>query len=393
MKKWLPLLLLFVLSLAGLALWRALSPPASTEKFALRSGQDGGLVVASASSAAAIGAILDGAQAAQPKAAAEASAGAAVWDLCGIGRVPVPASAKGTDGGLTDLPNHLGEAAHQQARQALLAAMSQGDARSRAAALVWQRHQSYAAAYAASAPPSTYEPSTALRSAILSLAEENADATIAAWALSTCQGDRACRQRASDTWLRLEPGNAVARLTALGQHPAQAQDALQAVIDAPQFNSHLGALAAQALAAMPSGIPAYVQSGLLVEALGLDLAIWDTDSWRDLNGLCKSPIPTNSAQETRCKAVASLLVARSDTLIGYQMGSRIGERAGWPKAQEEARREQANALVSSSQDFHVMEQPRSCEALQFMRQWVKDLVSKGEMVTMRERVAANKAAK
>jgi hypothetical protein len=311
-----------------------------------------------------------------------------VWDLCGIGRLPIPQAALAVaQGGLAELPKHLGETAHEQGRDALWRALAAGDARARAAALLWRATaRGVTVGLPAPAQPIVSEATEAFKAALLQLAEEQSDALIASWAVKACGGDRACRQRAADVWLRVDPVNAAALLPALALYPERKQQLAAAIAGSMQFNSYYGALAGKVLVAMPNEVPPYVQQGLLVEVLGLD-STFGISELSSLLALCNPAPAVGSAEQSRCAAIASLLVARSDTLLTHNVGSRMGELAGWPKEQEEARRAHATGGLSM---FTFFEQPMSCAAIESSRAWVRDMASKGEMATLRERAAAAK---
>jgi hypothetical protein len=183
--------------------------------------------------------------------------------------------------------------------------------------------------------------------------------------------------------------HAAAWLPALWPHSERAQQTAETIAAAEQFNSRYGVLASSAMAVMPNQVPPYVQQNLLVEALAMEGAA--LPGFQSLMAMCRPALFTGGAAPAPapvpapCTAVAHLLVERSVTLRGHQIGSNIGEWGGWPKAQEEARRAQASAKLSSIAFF---DQPMSCATVEAARGWVREVATKGEMATLRERAAA-----
>jgi hypothetical protein len=381
--------------LVGFAWWHFTVPRAATESFVLQSDRDEVFFVVKESGAGASAATSSSGKS-NPTAPAQFSAvngpDFLVWDLCGIGRLPIPQALLAVaQGGWSELPKHLGESADQLGREALLGAMAQGHARARAAATLWRKTaHALAAAGMRSASSGVPDTAQAVQARLLELAESSQDAVIASWALHACEADEPCRKRASAIWLRIEPGNAAAWLPLLVLQPQRREEVFAAVAKSERFSNHYGVMAAVTLAAMPSDIPPYVQQNLLVEALAIELGQGLSD-FRSLLDLCKPAPAAGSDKQARCDAIARLLIDRSDTLVAHLIGSRIGELAGWPKAQEEARRAQAQAMILtiSMMEFH---QPMSCASVEKSRAWVRDLASKGELTTMRERAAAALAA-
>jgi hypothetical protein len=131
-----------------------------------------------------------------PRVASAASAPVTHWDLCGVGRVPIPAAqAASAAGGLPELPEHLGTYAQEQARERALEALRRGSERERAVALLWADRQAGAPALGAMAAGTT-------------------DPMVLRLAMQVCggrlhAGTQACTSLAPDALARAEPDNLV----------------------------------------------------------------------------------------------------------------------------------------------------------------------------------------
>jgi len=280
---------------------------------------------------------------------------AAVWDLCGIGRMPRPAgAAKLNDDGLRELPPHLGAEPAAEALFQTAVRMGDGDARSRAAAVLLF-------GFDAQGQP--------LPQALEQLAAQNDDAAASAWAALRCQGEAAC-QSATERWTLREPGNAAAWLLWLRHHPGRTGDMEQALAHATHFDSQEDALLAATLAAVPPATPAYLEPALWVYAIGVQAAL-PMPQLHEAGTFCPLSALASPARRSACEQLARVMTAPDGDLVVLWAGARLAERLAWPaeSLQElQQRLKQAQAPKAGLDP----EQPLSCASVDALRKTLKD---------------------
>ncbi len=318
---------------------------------------------------------------------------AKVWDLCGIGRLPIPQALLAlATGRWTELPKHLGDTAQALGRERLQQALSQGDARARAAGLLLSHSYAQRDAWQTMATQNQREltaesdaqlaKAATTQQALLALAQSSQDPVIASWALASCGFMWPCRTQAAALWRQLDPSNAAALLVGPSQSPADQMPVIDAIAQSARFSSHFGSVAGTALAAMPADVPPYVQQLLLVDVIGLESVHVHLSGLAGLIPHCSPAPPPGSRQHATCQALARLLTERSDTLISQRIGFRLGELAGWPKAQVNEQMQKFNEL--SAQAVLLAESgPYSCAAVEKSRAWVREVAAKGELAALR----------
>jgi hypothetical protein len=325
------------------------------------------------------------------------------WDLCGIGRVPVPASsAASANDGSVELPPHLGREPLLAARLALGQALSARDARARAAGLFWA-----ITVLPIANPPATDKPDPAGASAaasaaavlaaaaqldaLLALAESSADPVVAVWALDACGDDNACSLRAARAWQRHDPGNAAPWAALLDLQPALREQAADAIFRSKKFQTYQGVLAGVVLAAMPPGVPLYVQQTLLSELLGGE-RLTAQRAFSSLSQLCRGAPGAIEVDRQNCDGIARVLVDHSDTAAAQRMGLIFAERAEWPKEEMAVRFKASNDMMFAERLMDRSEQPTSCVSHERTRSWIDGMARSGELQARRERAASLLAA-
>lgn len=292
-----------------------------------------------------------------------AARGGAVWDLCGVGRLPMPPGA--SPGERPELPEHLGATPLAEARGKLLAVLLGGDARAQVVAshmrentLAVQRDETAEA----------------------ELARAGRDPVAVSWALARCLTEP-CQQQALDRWVELEPDNAVPLLLRIGSRPRADETSLRPLWKARRAQAHWGVLSDTVRRAMPADLPGYVQMQLLSEAMVAEGAVLDVGHQTAL-ALCKPAPAAGTERQAGCTALARLMVERSDTLLGVMMGLQVGEAAGLDPAYL---RDKRAALEQLRAQFGRVEaeQPLSCEALRQAQQWVEAVAREGEIPALR----------
>lgn len=322
---------------------------------------------------AGVNAALTGADALVPDAF-----GVAVWDLCGVGRVPVPPgmAASGVDGS-AELPAHLGGDAQVVARQHLWSALESGGLRARAAAAAWQGF---------------WRERSSGNPALQALARGASDPVVLSWALAQCREWKACEGLSPADWARLEPDNAAPWSMLLDKAPPERAEVIQGLARSRRYQLHYGVLAGTVQEAMPSDIPPYLQMNLVSEALAIELAM-GMPPLQPLVALCRPAPPQGSAAHAVCDSLARVLADHSDTLLGLRIGLRLGEFAGWPIAEVQRRRAQADVLPTDAMMVMMgLAQPYSCRAVALQQAWMADLARLGELAAFRQWAAAASAA-
>ncbi|MDE2372524.1 MAG: hypothetical protein KGN16_26395 [Burkholderiales bacterium] len=310
---------------------------------------------------------------------------APVWDLCGVGRVPVPPDlAAGARQTGVELPPNLGERALVAAHARLLAAMDAGSARPRAAALL-MRQMVYPA------------PANALTPQVLAqqsahLAVGSGDPVLLAWAAQQCVSTASCPTDPAAAWSQVEPDNAVPWLLIAAHQPGKQAEALTALARATRYTSHYGAISAAVLDAMPADIPSYLQPQLLLQSFVVDGAMGGADS-AEAAKLCRPAPEAGSQRQALCRSLAALMVGQDDTALAYLIGLRVEVLAGMPGHHYQERRAAMQRLLTDTGMALIdWEHPYSCAAVERWQRWTRDRAALGELGAARAWAAAAASA-
>ncbi len=342
-------------------------------------------------------------------ASASASAAGRVWDLCGVGRVPIPPGlpASGNElGDLPDLPEPLGRQALALARQRTLAVLQAGTPRQRAAALVlgpalpalsqqealdqFSAAASAAAAAAAGLPRPPRGDDPALRE-LTALARDSSDPVVQALAHRGCSlaaDAGACRRNAARTWAQAQPDNAMpwALLADEDADPAVQTEAWRGIQQASLWDAQWGAVSAVVQGAVPADVPVYLRTLLGVETIGIDASMSLPGSvfkW------CRPAPEPGSQRQKECSRVATLMVEQSDTLLIHALGVRMGELAGWPAERIAVHRAEVKALLARDQQLPFdRAQPLNCVSAAQMLGQITAVGRLGELGAAREHLKA-----
>ncbi|HZF81285.1 MAG TPA: hypothetical protein VEZ89_16020, partial [Rubrivivax sp.] len=184
-----------------------------------------------------------------------------------------------------------------------------------------------------------------------------------------------------------EPSNAAAWLALQGSEPAATTEARAGLVAAQHFSLHSGVLVQEALQAVPPDAMPYLRLQVAVLAIGTDLGL-GFPGLQPLVALCTPPPPPGSEQQATCSAVARMVVERSDSVLGHAIGTRMGERAGWPAsrlAELHAERKRLDAaMLESPMD---MQQPFSCPSVDRVTQSFRERGELGELAYVRRKAA------
>jgi hypothetical protein len=207
---------------------------------------------------------VSGANSDVPTSGADSTSGAPThWDLCGVGRVPIPKAAPSgrlsaasaalqasiekyaaQHGIPAELPPHLGDEAVSQLLERTIQVLAQRGPRGLALASYLAR------------PESPDE--------LVQKAERGTDAVVARWAVASCkrvQGAH-CESRAARAWVRLDPNNAAAWAALLEVEPQAESEVMVGFAASKHFNLYERWITAEFLSAVPADAPEYLHKGL-----------------------------------------------------------------------------------------------------------------------------------
>ncbi len=293
---------------------------------------------------------------------------APVWDSCGVGRLPRPPGSTASGADLyTQMPAHLGADPTAAALERLVLALDAGNPRAQAAAVMLRGSDARGVA----AVP-----------ALAALAASSADPVVASWLLMRCGRQAPCSPADAQRWADLEPDNLAAWLRVAEHEPARLAEVLQRAPHAKRFDLHQMAWLDTVLQALPADVLPYVQMQVWAVVVGVEAAIAIPNV--GLLGVhCRAPLEPGSARQQDCAAIAQVLLAPSDNLIGRGVGLRIAERSGTPKAQTDAwRAEMAVGQQRLWQSFDA-QQPLSCKAVTQTQAWLQLRKQLGELGALR----------
>jgi hypothetical protein len=322
-----------------------------------------------------------------------------VWDLCGVGRLPIPPGLPDlASGGWTRLPKHLGEEAQDSGRERLQQAMGQGDARARGAALVLRLGYAQRFARTDSELKTAADAVEQTQQALLALAQGSGDPAVAAWAVASCRTDVACKAKANAVWRQVDPDNATPWMVELDLAQDDPTRALGAIARSARYFIYPSMVAAAALAAMPVDIPPYLQQRLLLDVMRMEDQQTPSHGFRGSRGpiysLCRSATDStgqavaveSTPQAADCRAVSQLFADRSDALDSHTLGLTLGRSTGWPPAEVNERLEQAKLLRNAGMAA-LGSEPYACAAVDKAQALVRDTASRGEMLALRSLAA------
>jgi hypothetical protein len=315
---------------------------------------------------------VTGSKTRSPAPASASAADTVVWQLCGMDSVTLPAAAAAAAASasidpLAALPDHLGSAAVDAARPALMAALDAGPPRWRAAAVLLRGSN-------ARGDPAL--------PALRELAAATADPVIAMWASELCLRADDCTGPDSQRWLDLEPDNLAPWLWRLASAAPAGEAQLKQMAATQRFDLHWATLLEVVLNAMPAAVTPYLQRQFWIEAIGIQVA-FALPGLSQLTAACVVPLDDGSPRRAACGAIARTMADQSDTALGTGIGLRLAERNGMPQAEAQARRAAINDSVKLRQDPFNGPQPLSCKSIERARAWLQQLASLGEMGSLR----------
>ena len=319
------------------------------------------------------------ASAARPLQAASATTPPAVWDLCGIGHLPVPPAAfaaPALSDPFNNLPSHLGEDPLKLGLLALVHSLDQGPPRWRAAAIMLR------GTGAAGEP---------FHLAMRKLASTSSDPVVAMWALQRCGGRDACASADLQRWLALDADNQLAWMAAFERYSEQRQLMAEKLTQASRFDEHENALTQAVWEALPPDFPPHFHHQLWIYITGVQAAL-SVGGLQAVAKSCPQGMKPGSDQALWCGKVAKTMVDTSTSFLGLYVGLRLAERTYMPVKEAASRRaeyEKLSVLPLKEFDF---EQPMSCAANERVRSWIQKRATLGELQAHRALASAQAAS-
>lgn len=301
-----------------------------------------------------------------------------VWDLCGVGRMPVPtalaASADANAISLEHLPSPLGEHAMLAAAERLTATLTAGSHRQRAVAALLKFHE---------VKERTDVEDIARRLADLAAASN--DHVVLSWALSMCASyiPGHCDEGLARRWVALEPDNAAAWL-ALGQVKGMSRvEVDRGLLHATRYSLHFGAAAETMQSAWPLDLPRYLKVVATVSGLGFDSMI---SSQPLATRHCGLTGKAGELESPACAALAQVMAEHSDSLMGRMIGIASGRRSGWGAARVDAARAESQALQMQAAAGFDFSSPQalSCREVDRLESYVQAVAASGEVAHLRQ---------
>jgi hypothetical protein len=282
----------------------------------------------------------------------------AAWDLCGIGRVPVPLGRR-WGFGFPTLPSALGEAPLTEALEAAWLRLSDTAlATPREQAAAWRLVRFF-----------TDDPALRVeaKGALHHLARASGDPVIHAWALTHCgTPQQPCDAELLAAWRAAEPGNLTPWLITWEQAPKDRAAAWAGIAQTTHFHRYDNRWPGMIDAALPEGTPAYLRWMVSIPLIGIEAAVWVPYLSPD-SALCSWRGEPDAAERARCDTVARVAAAGSDDPLGLGLAIRLGRRAGWPAETLQALQAEADRLHAAWQTEdppQPQHQPLACTAVE-----------------------------
>lgn len=316
---------------------------------------------------------------------AEASAAAslvaaspAFWELCDLGRVPVPPGMRLPRGELPPIPAPLGRDALAAQMERVVAALRAGDPKSRLAAQMWSQPETDDA-----------QDQATWAAGVLAEARASRDPQALRWAAHACRfvaDGPSCRAELARARVQAEPANALHWLHWMQEEPDAADAAWAGLVRAQYWREAPMALATTTLAALPADTPAYLRSVLLVDALGRDAAE-GVPSPQPVQQFCKEAAP-GTPRHAECEHITRLFVEHGDSPLALWQGVKLARQQGWPAERVDPLAKEVQALGTLQAGwYHDEQQPLACASTEAQRRFLATVARDGELAARRAALA------
>jgi len=202
----------------------------------------------------------------------------------------------------------------------------------------------------------------------------------------------ACAQISARQWAQIEPQNALPWLFVAGEAGRQLQaplvaDAVFRASRAQGIDSHWHLYAKLLSAGALQGQGADVRNDVALAAMGMAAATRFAP-YQPVFSYCAGDALADPNRRQVCDDLANVLTERSDTSTALQVGTRLGERLGWPAPRLDELRARRDAYYQLAFD-RIGSDPDSCASLERQRAWIAETLDYGETGAARRALAAS----
>ena len=221
------------------------------------------------------------------------------------------------------------------------------------------------------------------------LALTTRDASAYAYAFHVCANPISSKYAAScslisaDRWAQLDPGNAAPWLyVASKAHERKDASALEyaafQISKAQVSNVGWGAdyvvMQSQAIQAQPR----YTQLAIAIDLIGTTAA-FPLQYLSALVAFCSTEQMRDESRKQLCSGIGNVLVEHDTSLIGFAVGTGIGERAGWPADRVARLREEREAMQAAELTVFLRDDFLSCSSFEKLNARLSAVARIGEV--------------
>jgi hypothetical protein len=200
----------------------------------------------------------------------------------------------------------------------------------------------------------------------------------------------ACALLSRTQWVRLDADNAQPWLelaaAAREQRDSEGEaEAMRRAARARRSDAHVGLLPALVDRALGEQTPP-LQRTLAVSASWTIQAAWTLPHTSQAHGYCMSDMTGDAERRSLCNALAETLAYRGTSVADLSVGLAIGTALGWPASRVGALQQEHDAL-SEAAFTPLIGADLSCEAMDRLRAWTREVGARGELQAMRGELA------
>jgi len=201
-----------------------------------------------------------------------------------------------------------------------------------------------------------------------------------------------CAQLSARQWAQIEPQNALPWLFVAGEASGQSQaplvaDAVFRASQAHGIDSHWRLYAKLLDASALQGQGVDVRNDVAIAAMGMAAATRFAP-YQPVFAYCASDALADANRRQVCDDLANMLTEHADTTTGLMVGTRMGERLGWPATRLDALRARRDAYYQLAVD-RIGSDPESCASLARQRAWIAQTLAYGETGASERAIAAS----
>jgi hypothetical protein len=114
------------------------------------------------------------------------------------------------------------------------------------------------------------------------------------------------------------------------------------------------------------------------------LAAWAQPGFREISEYCSTEALQQDKIRNECNAIAELMVDRRSTLLNSMVGTRTGERVGWPAERLNRLRSELEAMMGFDPISH--QEPWSCQSVSRLNTYMERRAQVGEREAIKEQL-------